>query len=109
MTTPAVAREYIFQSQKRSHADAAAQLAMNIPPGLPGGSLTLRTPPFAHYGIAWSPFHPQVFALASSANYGLIGNGRVHIARVLAGAGIPPPIIPASSGVSAAGLQLDRM
>lgn len=74
--------------------------------------MILRTPPFAHYGIAWSPFHPQVFALASSANYGLIGNGRVHVARVLPGAGgLPPQPLPtpAVPGVTAAGLQLDKM
>lgn len=83
---------------------------MNIPPGLPPGApLTLRTPPFAHYGVAWSPFHPQVFALASAANYGLIGNGRVHIAQVAAGPGVPHPPAPAIPGVVSAGLQLDRM
>jgi len=50
--------------------------------------VTLRTSPFAHYGVAWSPFHPYLFALASSANYGLIGNGRLHIARI--SSGVPP-------------------
>ena len=40
---------------------------------------SLHTPGFAHYSIAWSPFHANRLALASAANYGLIGNGRVHL------------------------------
>ncbi|KAG9048705.1 peroxisomal targeting signal 2 receptor [Tulasnella sp. UAMH 9824] len=44
--------------------------------------LVLRTPPFAHYGLAWSPFHTQRIALASAANYGLVGNGRLHVASI---------------------------
>lgn len=39
----------------------------------------LRTPGFAGYGIAWSPFFDRRLAVASSANYGLVGNGRLHI------------------------------
>jgi len=39
----------------------------------------LQTPGFAHYSLAWSPFIPSRFAVASSANYGLVGNGRLHI------------------------------
>ena len=40
---------------------------------------TLQTPGFAHYSIAWSPFIPNRLAVASSANYGLVGNGRLHV------------------------------
>ena len=65
----------------------------------------LHTPGFAHYSIAWSPFHPNRLALASAANYGLIGNGRVHLVSLspnpappsqpIAGKPpIPPPLIP---------------
>ncbi|KAF8315337.1 WD40 repeat-like protein [Clavulina sp. PMI_390] len=80
---------------------------MNVPPPGPSGLLNLRTTPFAHYGIAWSPFHPHLFALASSANYGLIGNGRVHIVGMRPG---PTPIIPSNTpGVTGNGLQLDRV
>lgn len=43
---------------------------------------TLQTPGFAHYSLAWSPFHTNRIALASSANYGLIGNGRLHIVEL---------------------------
>lgn len=39
----------------------------------------LRTPGFAGYSLAWSPFFPSRLAVASSANYGLVGNGRLHI------------------------------
>ncbi|KAG1881092.1 WD40-repeat-containing domain protein [Suillus subluteus] len=30
---------------------------------------------FAHYSVAWSPFHNSRIALASAANFGLVGNG----------------------------------
>ncbi|TBU34100.1 peroxin 7 [Dichomitus squalens] len=60
---------------------------MNRP--LPG---VLHTPGFAHYGIAWSPFHNNRLALASSANYGLVGNGRLHIVGLgLGPGGLPQP------------------
>ncbi|PFH51782.1 hypothetical protein AMATHDRAFT_74676 [Amanita thiersii Skay4041] len=42
----------------------------------------LHTPGFAHYSLAWSPFHTTRLALASSANYGLVGNGRLHLVTV---------------------------
>lgn len=47
---------------------------------------TVHTPGFAHYSVAWSPFHPDCIAVASSANYGIVGNGRVHIVSLR-----PPP------------------
>lgn len=53
---------------------------MQVPP--PPPSATLRTPPFAHYGLAWSPFYTHRIALASAANYGLVGNGRLHLASI---------------------------
>ena len=40
---------------------------------------TLQTPGFAHYGLAWSPFFANRLAVASAANFGLVGNGRLHI------------------------------
>ena len=45
----------------------------------PSPPVLLKTQAFAHYGVAWSPFHPQLLALASSANYGLVGNGRLYV------------------------------
>ncbi|CAL1714215.1 unnamed protein product [Somion occarium] len=54
--------------------------------------LTLYTPGFAHYGIAWSPFHTTRLAVASAANYGLVGNGRLHIASIASLPGVPPTI-----------------
>ncbi|KAH9912766.1 WD40 repeat-like protein [Epithele typhae] len=50
----------------------------------------LHTPGFAHYGIAWSPFHNGRIAIASAANYGLVGNGRLHLASL----GPGPPGMP---------------
>lgn len=49
------------------------------PPSQPGG---LHTPGFSHYSVAWSPFHTTRLALASAANFGLVGNGRLHIISV---------------------------
>ncbi|KAF8581541.1 WD40 repeat-like protein [Ramaria rubella] len=53
---------------------------MNVP-----GSL--HTPAFSHYSVAWSPFHNGRLALASAANYGLVGNGRLHVASL-----VPPTL-----------------
>ncbi|TFK64103.1 WD40 repeat-like protein [Pluteus cervinus] len=39
----------------------------------------IQTPGFAHYSLAWSPFHTTRIAVASSANFGLVGNGRLHL------------------------------
>lgn len=50
-------------------------------PTLPGAgpSLRLKTPPFAHHSLAFSPFFEDRIAVASGANFGLVGNGRLHI------------------------------
>ena len=58
-------------------------------------SSILHTPAFAHCGVAWSPFHTPRFAVATSANYGLVGNGRLNLASVLVPPGPlvhPPPV-----------------
>ncbi|KAJ6619878.1 hypothetical protein B0H10DRAFT_2023822, partial [Mycena sp. CBHHK59/15] len=47
----------------------------------------LHTPGFAHFSVAWSPFHTTRLALASSANFGLVGNGRLHLTSVNPGPG----------------------
>lgn len=49
----------------------------------------LHTPGFAHYNLAWSPFHSDRLAVASSANYGLVGNGRLHLASAGMAPGLP--------------------
>lgn len=54
--------------------------------------LVLQTPGFAHYSLAWSPFHTTRIAVASSANYGLVGNGRLHLASVGPGPGGTPAL-----------------
>lgn len=57
------------------------------PASQPGG---LQTPGFSHYSVAWSPFHTTRLALASAANFGLVGNGRLHIVSINPGPGGPP-------------------
>ncbi|KAG9313097.1 WD40 repeat-like protein [Chiua virens] len=57
---------------------------MNVPRGPPAA---LQTPGFAHYAVAWSPFHNTRIALASAANFGLVGNGRLHLASLVPGPG----------------------
>ena len=44
--------------------------------------VSLHTPGFAHYAVAWSSFHPTRLAVASAANFGLVGNGRLHLISV---------------------------
>ncbi|OBZ73882.1 Peroxisome biogenesis protein 7 [Grifola frondosa] len=63
---------------------------MNRPSAPPA---LLHTPGFAHYSLAWSPFHNNRLALASSANYGLVGNGRLHLVSL----GHAPGGVPALS------------
>lgn len=54
------------------------------------GSPQIQTPGFAHYAVAWSPFHTNRIALASSANFGLVGNGRLHLVSASPGpSGLP--------------------
>jgi peroxin-7 len=60
---------------------------MNVPRVPPS---VLQTPGFAHYSLAWSPFHTTRIALASSANFGLVGNGRLHLVSLSPGpSGLP--------------------
>ncbi|KAL9939574.1 hypothetical protein V8E36_001391 [Tilletia maclaganii] len=42
----------------------------------------IRTPGFAGYNVRWSPFFEHKLAIASAANYGLIGNGRLHVVQL---------------------------
>lgn len=41
--------------------------------------LEFRTQGFNGYGIKYSPFFDSRIAVASSANFGLVGNGRLYI------------------------------
>lgn len=41
--------------------------------------LSFRTAGFAGYAVAYSPFYDSKMAVAGSANFGLAGNGRLHI------------------------------
>ena len=51
---------------------------------------TLYTPGFAHFSVSWSPFHNNRLAVASAANYGLVGNGRLHLVSLVPGSGPLP-------------------
>ncbi|OXH41647.1 peroxin-7 [Cryptococcus neoformans] len=44
--------------------------------------LRLPLPPFAHNNLAFSPFYDHHLALASGSNFGLVGNGRVHVVKM---------------------------
>lgn len=48
----------------------------------------VATPNFAGYSLAFSPFFPNKLACASSMNYGLVGNGRLHLLDTASGPGI---------------------
>jgi hypothetical protein len=51
----------------------------------PSTPAVLHTPAFAQSNVAWSPFHTARIAVATSANYGIVGNGRLYIASTLSG------------------------
>ncbi|RUS22255.1 WD40-repeat-containing domain protein [Endogone sp. FLAS-F59071] len=44
-----------------------------------------RTQGYNGYGVQWSPFFENKLAVASSANYGLVGNGRLFILNTAVG------------------------
>lgn len=44
--------------------------------------LRVKTPSFAHHNVAFSPFFENRIAVASGANFGLVGNGRLHILQL---------------------------
>merc|ERR1712093_210590 len=50
-----------------------------VPPGPRQTLARLRTEGYAGYSLAYSPFFPATLAVASSANFGLVGNGRLHV------------------------------
>ena len=47
--------------------------------------LRIRTDGYANYSLAYSPFFQQTLAVASAANFGLVGNGRLHLCNVSKG------------------------
>ncbi|GAA5971828.1 hypothetical protein JCM8115_001397 [Rhodotorula mucilaginosa] len=42
----------------------------------------VRTPGFACYSLAFSPFYPNKLAVAGAANFGLVGNGRLSVVGI---------------------------
>ncbi|KAL7420410.1 peroxisomal targeting signal 2 receptor [Cryptotrichosporon argae] len=48
-------------------------------------TLRLRTPAYAHHSLKFSPFFEDRVAIASGANFGLVGNGRLHVLRIASG------------------------
>jgi len=61
--------------------DTQCPARMNTQPKV----LRTKTPGFAHHSIAFSPFFEDRIAVASGANFGLVGNGRVHILSLTPG------------------------
>jgi peroxin-7 len=55
------------------------------------GMLEFRTPGFNPYAVKYSPYNDSRIAVASSANFGIVGNGKVF-----------------ALGLTAAGVILDR-
>lgn len=53
--------------------------------------LEFRTPGYNPYAVKYSPYFDSRVAVAASANYGIVGNGRVF-----------------ALGMSPAGIQLER-
>jgi len=51
--------------------------------------VALHTPPFVHSQAAWSPFLDNRLAIATAANYGLVGNGKLQIASLVGGGAVP--------------------
>ncbi|KAM0787359.1 hypothetical protein ACM66B_003445 [Microbotryomycetes sp. NB124-2] len=62
-----------------------------------------RTDGFACYGVAFSPFFPNKLAIAGSANFGLVGNGRLSIASIDGAQG------PATAGPAAPPIPVDKV
>lgn len=59
-------------------------MAFAPPPGggaghMAGRKMRIKTSPFSHHGLAFSPFFEDRLAVASGANFGLVGNGRLHV------------------------------
>ncbi|ORY26493.1 WD40-repeat-containing domain protein [Naematelia encephala] len=54
---------------------------MSLPSGA-SAALRAKTPRFAHHAVAFSPFFEDRLAVASGANFGLVGNGRLHILQI---------------------------
>jgi len=42
-----------------------------------GALLEFRTPGFNPYAVKYSPYYDSRVAVATSANYGIVGNGKV--------------------------------
>jgi hypothetical protein len=49
------------------------------------GMLEFQTPGFNGYAVKYSPFFDSRIAVAASANFGLVGNGRLYILGLTAG------------------------
>ncbi len=56
------------------------------------GMLEFRTPGFNPYAVKYSPYYDSRVAVATSANYGIVGNGKVFVL-----------------GLTVAGVQVERM
>jgi peroxin-7 len=51
--------------------------------------LEYRTKGWSGYSVKYSPFFDSRIAVASAANFGLVGNGRLHILNLTANGVVP--------------------
>lgn len=86
-----VSRQICVKRGTHTHTLTERTMQQPPPPAAPNGSggggggpprqvlARLRTEGYAGYSLAYSPFFPATLAVASSANFGLVGNGRLHV------------------------------
>lgn len=78
--------------QLRQHPSTCllASSAAALPAAWPAGFRTQ----FQGYAVRFSPFEDSKLAVATSQNYGIVGNGRQYVLQVLPGAQTPrlPPL-----------------
>ena len=41
---------------------------------------SFSTPGFAGYSVVYSPFYPDLLAIATGSNFGIVGNGKLFLA-----------------------------
>ena len=52
------------------------------PRPLPSTTMPAYRTPFQGYSVRWSPFDPDRLAVATAQNFGIIGNGKLHVLQV---------------------------
>ncbi|GAA5990791.1 hypothetical protein JCM10908_000016 [Rhodotorula pacifica] len=70
----------------------------------------VRTPGFACYSLAFSPFYPNKLVVAGAANFGLVGNGRLSVVAIQDGPlqGGPVPGLQPGGGGMGEGMTVEK-